>query len=354
MRLRARNGVWVVDFIGPGGRRLRVSTKLKDKAEAEQRAAAIIQEAHRAPRKEALPLIPEGGERMALTDLLRYCERVVWRGQRSERERSFQLVKMKAAIGEWKLSEVTYPKLVNYCEGLRDDGLKPATLNRYMSTLSRAMREAEKMGWMARAPRVPRFREDNVRERYLSPVEEAALLVAIGRRCSEDRPEWIYLRALVPVLLDTGMRLGEALALRPGDLTKEGLTLRHGETKSTRGRHVPMTPRAQAGVILMLASGVHGKIRADGVFQRFKLACKDAGIEGVNLHTLRHTCASRLVQSGVSLYVVKEWLGHSTISVTERYAHLSGDALSDAARTLAVTLGQLPAQKSGTLAHDES
>jgi hypothetical protein len=47
------------------------------------------------------------------------------------------------------------------------------------------------------------------------------------------------------------------------------------------------------------------------------------GLPGVGLHTLRHTCASRLVQAGVSLYVVKEWLGHSSIKITERYAHLA-------------------------------
>jgi len=52
------------------------------------------------------------------------------------------------------------------------------------------------------------------------------------------------------------------------------------------------------------------------------------------MHALRHTCASRLVNRGVDLYVVKEWLGHSSIQVTEKYAHLSPDKLAHAATIL--------------------
>jgi integrase len=52
------------------------------------------------------------------------------------------------------------------------------------------------------------------------------------------------------------------------------------------------------------------------------------------IHALRHTCASRLVNAGVDLYVVKEWLGHSSIQVTERYAHLAPRKLAHAATIL--------------------
>ena len=52
------------------------------------------------------------------------------------------------------------------------------------------------------------------------------------------------------------------------------------------------------------------------------------------LNRLRHTCASRLVNKGVDLYVVKEWLGRSTIQVTEKYAHLAPGKLAHAAKVL--------------------
>ena len=52
------------------------------------------------------------------------------------------------------------------------------------------------------------------------------------------------------------------------------------------------------------------------------------------LHALRHTCASRLVNKGIDLYVVKEWLGHSSIQITERYAHLDPQKLVRAVEVL--------------------
>ncbi|WP_236871637.1 tyrosine-type recombinase/integrase [Burkholderia pseudomallei] len=55
----------------------------------------------------------------------------------------------------------------------------------------------------------------------------------------------------------------------------------------------------------------------------FRAACWRAGIEDFCVHDLRHTFASWLVMAGVSLYVVKDRLGHSSITVTERYAHLA-------------------------------
>lgn len=64
---------------------------------------------------------------------------------------------------------------------------------------------------------------------------------------------------------------------------------------------------------------------------------KQMGLEGDSdyvIHACRHTCASKLVNAGVDLYVVKEWLGHSTIKITERYAHLDPGKLVHAVEVL--------------------
>ena len=65
----------------------------------------------------------------------------------------------------------------------------------------------------------------------------------------------------------------------------------------------------------------------------FASACKRAGLEGVTPHTLRHTCASWLVMEGRPILEVRDLLGHSTIKMTERYAHLAPENLRKAVRT---------------------
>lgn len=66
-----------------------------------------------------------------------------------------------------------------------------------------------------------------------------------------------------------------------------------------------------------------------------QLACRRAGISGVTWHTLRHTFASRLVSRGVDIVTVKELLGHSTVTVTMRYAHTNFDSKQEAVQKLA-------------------
>ena len=73
----------------------------------------------------------------------------------------------------------------------------------------------------------------------------------------------------------------------------------------------------------------------DFISKRFKQGCTAAGIDkAIHFHSLRHSFASNLVQKGVSLYTIKELLGHASISTTEIYSHLNMDSLKDAIRKL--------------------
>ena len=65
-----------------------------------------------------------------------------------------------------------------------------------------------------------------------------------------------------------------------------------------------------------------------------KKAMKRAGIEGVTIHDFRHTCASRLIQNGMSLYEVANILGHTDVQTTQRYAHLESRDVSQRARDI--------------------
>ncbi len=85
----------------------------------------------------------------------------------------------------------------------------------------------------------------------------------------------------------------------------------------------------------MFCKSTGEKYTGDYFTKRFKRASKQVGIDkAIHFHSLRHSFASNLVQKGVSLYSVKELLGHSTISTTEIYSHLNLDTLREAESAL--------------------
>jgi integrase len=188
--------------------------------------------------------------------------------------------------------------------------------------------------------RLPKI--DNQRQRYLTVEEEEKLLSAV-----KARSEQAYQMAIVS--LDSGLRFGEVAALTWGCVDIVGGSLRVLDTKGKQDRQVPMTARllAMFGAMTPRGSGALVFPDAEGRIQKeassaFRTAIDVAGLnEGVtnpklraSFHTLRHTYASRLVQAGVDLFKVQQLLGHSTPTMTARYAHLSDGDLRQAVQAM--------------------
>ncbi len=202
---------------------------------------------------------------------------------------------------------------------LRAKGNSNATINRKLAALSKLLKKAHRMGELKSLPEFTRLKERAGRIRFLEQEEEDALFQAVRTR-SED-----YYRLAV-FLVDTGARLGEAIGLHWNDINGGQVTF--WITKSGRSRTIPLTTRARD---VLSASRPARK----GPFihikqQRFRTvwhaAKKDCGLSGdadVVPHILRHTCASRLVRGGIDLRRVQMWLGHQTLQMTMRYAHLA-------------------------------
>jgi integrase len=196
-----------------------------------------------------------------------------------------------------------------------------ATINRKMAALSKLLRKAHKMGDVVSLPEFTRQKEAQGRIRFLEYDEEDRLFSAI-RTQSED-----YYRLCI-FLVDSGARLGEAIGLRWGDIHDGRVTFWF--TKSGRSRSVPLTGRA-----LEVVSRSAGAGSAVGPFigisqpkfrQVWHEARKGAGLgsdKQIVPHCLRHTCASRLVRGGIDIRRVQMWLGHQTLQMTMRYAHLA-------------------------------
>ncbi len=121
------------------------------------------------------------------------------------------------------------------------------------------------------------------------------------------------------------------------NLTSNLLTV--WKSKNDKARSVPLTARAKGILESRQLSNPERPFpyklwQVENVWKWLREKMHLEGDKEYVPHSLRHTCASRLVNAGVDLYVVKEWLGHSSIKVTERYAHLSPVKLVQAVKAL--------------------
>lgn len=206
---------------------------------------------------------------------------------------------------------------------LRRRGNSNATINRKMAALSKLLRKAHRMGDIEGLPEIKRQREKAGRIRFLDPDEEARLFAAILEKSD------LYGRLCI-FLIDTGARLGEGIGLKWQDIQGERVTF--WLTKSGKSRSVPLTERAAAAVH---ASDRRKRGPFAGIAQAKFRAVWNEAKQHVGLgtdpdvvpHILRHTCASRLVQGGIDIRRVQTWLGHQTLQMTMRYAHLASSDL---------------------------
>jgi integrase len=316
----------------PDGTRERLPTGESDEATARRRAEQYAVEIGAPAASKALTLA------QALEDT--YCNH--WHGTRSAIIVRRVVDVIQREMGHLSIGDVNYKRLDAYARALLRDGLKPATVNRRMSAISTALNECLKRGELMQRPQMPHFKENNIKDRYMSKSEETAILEQLDKRVLLDtimgNTDYIYLRHLAIFLLDTGFRFSEAFVFR---LDGDQADLPNGATKNDKGRRVPLTRRAKIAAEYLLSSDRHRELKAmegkrpwDWCSYRWGVITKAAGCPEITLHILRHTCASRLVQRGVAIYVVSKWLGHSSVKITERYAKLAPDSLSKALAAL--------------------
>ena len=223
-------------------------------------------------------------------------------------------------------------------------GLSEKTVNNHGAVFSRMYRIA--LDWK-RVSFVPRWKPLKLPalEFDFLTFEEAKQLTAA---CTG------WLTFLVAVALNTGLRAGELLGLRRGDVYADKIVVRYSMVrgrvttpKSHKPREIPLNNRAQQA--LLLACALRQATAPDPVFfdvadgdmltyrmiQRpLAAACKRAGLRKIGWHVLRHTFASHLAMLGVPIITIQQLLGHSSLNMTMRYAHLSPVAKVEAVQKL--------------------
>lgn len=161
-----------------------------------------------------------------------------------------------------------------------------------------------------------------------------------------------YLKDIFTVGFYTGLRLGELINMKWNwiDFFQNQITVKcsnNFQPKSKKERNVPMSEKVKSILINRFNLAVHQpgevvffriegrKLHKETISKQFKRAVRKSNLnENIHFHSLRHSFASLLVQKGVSLYIIKELLGHEDLATTQVYSHLQQQNLRDAVSLL--------------------
>jgi site-specific recombinase XerD len=258
-------------------------------------------------------------------DALRHSQEA--NGDRSTHELALKVAIINADFEQRPVEGITKQDIQNWLmEQTEEREWSPATRNRYQAAFSLVFRVAvdnEKLT-VNPASRIKRKAENNDRIRFLSNDEETLLTATV----SENWPQ--YLPAFL-VSLHSGMRASEQFTLQWDQVSLERKSISLYKTKGKKTRYIPLNSIAlEAFKSLKQGRKASGPVflNTDGSPLRgsrdwFEPAVKKAGLEQYTWHCNRHTFASRLVMLGVDIRTVAQLMGHSTIQMTMRYAHLA-------------------------------
>lgn len=372
MSIKQRGETWHCDFVAPNGKRIRQSLETTDKRQAQELHDRLKMEAWRVDK------LGEAPNRTFNDACIRWLR---------EKEDKKSLDDDKSIIGfwmlhfrGWKLSDITADKITAAVDGMenrrhrlnwemtRDRCLRlgqpvpeykaklaaRGTKTRHLAILRAILNLSVEWGWLDRSPKISTPRVKNGRIRWLSDDEAKRLFAEIA-------PHFF---PVVMFAITTGLRRSNVTDLEWSqvDLERKMAWMHPDETKAGNAIGVPLNETACQ--ILDRQQGKHHRWvfvhttpawRSDGTKtpavrkmrtdsnKAWSGALRRAGISNFRFHDLRHTWASWLVQSGVSLLALKEMGGWETLEMVQRYAHLSAGHLTEHANKIDAIL-----ERSGT------
>jgi len=219
-----------------------------------------------------------------------------------------------------------------------------ATVDKYLSVFKAFFNWCDIQGIFHANPvrKIRMFRPNNQIVRYLNADEYQRLLDAA------EKIRW-YLRPVIEIAANTGLRRGNILELRWDECDRKSGVIRKAKTKNNEAVAIPMNAAVDAVldqlekrkngspyVFPHMQGEQEGEAIKD-VKNSFRAALKKAKIEKFRFHDLRHCCASWLMMNGADLNDVRQILGHKSIAMTLRYAHLSPRYLADKVKLLEKT-----------------
>jgi integrase len=313
--------------------------------------------------RDELHRVEELGERpkLSLRDALTgYVEDKVGTGSQIYAKTNVKTIQDKMNV-DINIDELQDWDLTKFKSLREKEGIAPQTIKHNFQAVRSAIKWAKDRGYKVKPIEFPKIKLTKHRLRYLSYEEEKRLLTELDpKRKRAFRPDLEYRPAeenrkyqdnydLVVLLLDTGARYSEIANIKWTAIDIQNDIINLWRPKVRNESIIYMTNRVKD----ILNRRSSNKNSVENVFTNstgqprgyqakgIRSAIKRAGIEDFKIHDFRHTCASRLVQSGLSLYEVANILGHTDISTTQIYAHLERKDISVKARDVLNNLQQL-------------
>jgi integrase len=222
--------------------------------------------------------------------------------------------------------------------------VKPRTVNIELLCLSSMFKKALEWGYIAKLPIIRKLKHEKKPPRFLSHDEMAGLMHHAG----------LWLRYILLVLRNTGLRSGELLALKWEAINFDNNAVLVKSTKTNYFHSIPINPELRQTLEYLKENYISptGRVEPRRPYQieyvfcnlagrrvksfktAFSNATRKAGLTGVSPHTLRHSVASHLIMSGVDIRTIQQTLGHRNISTTQIYTHVTNEHMQEALNKL--------------------
>jgi integrase len=261
------------------------------------------------------------------------------------REDSLKRLWISPVIGGMPMRKINQVNIQKIRQAMEKAGKSPRSICYAFDVIRQVFNFANKNGLInisSPTKGIKKPKKDNKRHRFLSPEEANELLSALKKNSQN-----LYEMALIA--LHCGLRAGEIFSLKWSDVDFNNNRLIIRDTKGESNRFQPMTSHVRS-ILTNKAKSNNGDLVYPNRHGEKRKAISKSYFETINnlgfndgitdprdkavFHTLRHTYASWLAQKGLDIYEVKELLGHSTITMTERYAHLAPENAEKAANII--------------------
>jgi integrase len=329
---------WWASFTDASGKRVRRSTGTTKRQEAEALLAKWKYGAYQERQWDAPTAV-------LFEDVILHFLKETEKTKRSHLDDLLHSRQLRQSFAEEDMRVLTPIAVRNHILRRQEDGVSNATINRELALLSAAINRYNKdlMDNLPNPASGRKLKEPEARIRWITEAEADRLIEEAEKSLRAH-----YLADFIRLALNTGCRAQEMLGLEWSrvDMERQLIFLEGQHTKTAKRRSVPLNEVAYQALASRLAFCAEHCAGTPWVFcnaageriasvkKSFAHARSQAGITNFRIHDLRHTCAAWLTTAGVPTTEIRDLLGHSSITMTEKYAHLSPDNVRRAVQRL--------------------